>query len=320
MPLHRKTIWNLTKMSQLIHTVVVRFVGAMRVWLRPGIAIFVLSAPLLLGACSRHQDIDRNKMALPLDDLVIARDISYAPGGTRHSLDVYVQRKPSGPRPVVVFIYGGTWITGSKEELGWVGVALARFGYVAVVPDYRIYPDGVWPRFLEDNAAALRWARDNAPRFGGDPSNLILIGPSAGAFNAVSLAVDRRWLSAKGMDPQRDLRAVVGLAGPYEMIPDTDQLETVLGPANRAAKIHPITYADGRSPPLLLVLGDKDPQIRASDSEELAAKVRGYGGLAEVRHYSVTHNGMLDALALRSKQRSRLANDTIQFITDHLRH
>jgi acetyl esterase/lipase len=287
---------------------------------RLSVAIIALFVALLLGACSRHHDIDRNKAAMPLDDLTVVRDIPYASGGIRHSLDVYVQRTPSAPRPVVVFIYGGTWISGSKSEFAWVGAALARLGYVAIVPDYRIFPDGVWPRFLEDNAAALRWAQDHAQRFGGSPANLFLIGHSAGAFNVVSLATDHRWLSAKGMDPQRDLRGVIGLAGPYEMVPDTDQLRTVLGPPSQWAEIHPITHVNGRSPPLLLIVGDKDLQVGTAEGERLAAKVQRYGAPVEVRHYPETHNGMLDALALRSKRRSNLARDCVWFISSHLAH
>src|SRR5579863_2305896 len=162
--------------------------------------------------------IDRNMAARPYDDLIITRDVPYA-AGRRHLLDIYALRangsaKAAAPRPVVIFIYGGSWASGNKADLAWVGASLARQGYVVIIPDYRIYPEARWPDFLKDNAAAVRWAHDHAASHGGDPRSLVLMGHSAGAFDVASLAVDRRWLAGVGMEPKRDLTAVIGISGP----------------------------------------------------------------------------------------------------------
>ncbi|MGL1530619.1 alpha/beta hydrolase, partial [Vibrio parahaemolyticus] len=74
----------------------------------------------------------------------------------------------------------------------------------------RIYPD-LYPSFLTDSAAAVRWARDHAGEYGGDPRRLFLAGHSAGAYNAVMLGLDGRWLAAVGMNPKTDIAGVVGL-------------------------------------------------------------------------------------------------------------
>ena len=64
--------------------------------------------------------------------------------------------------PVVVFFYGGAWRSGNKGLYRYVAKALARRGYVAVVPDYRIFPQARYPDFLEDGAQVVRWAKDNS--------------------------------------------------------------------------------------------------------------------------------------------------------------
>ncbi len=278
---------------------------------------------LLMTGCSRFRKrVDdnaiKNAEALPADDLLIARDITYAPGD-RHMLDVYAPRADGTARPVIVFIYGGTWISGTKADNAWVGIALARQGYVTVVADYRIYPDGVWPGFIEDNAAAARWALDHAADYGGDPSKLVLMGHSAGAFNVASLAIDHRWLTKVGMDPRHDVKAVIGLSGPYEFMPDTSELRVMFGPKSQWNDIHPITHVDGQSPPMLLITGGRDEAIGTSESKRLAARLREKGGSVSVLNYpALNHNGTVQALAPPRGEPSQVMTDINHFIATHI--
>ena len=99
--------------------------------------------------------------------------------------------------PVIVFFYGGSWQGGNKSIYKFVGSALARRGYVVIVPDYRVYPEVIYPGFLEDGALAVRWTKDNATRFGADPNMLFVMGHSAGAYMAAMLALDSRWLGTR---------------------------------------------------------------------------------------------------------------------------
>ncbi len=241
--------------------------------------------PLSSDQPSRDQ-AERTRAVQPFDDLAITRDVAYGPGA-RHRLDIYSPRAPGtgAPRPVVVFFYGGSWASGSKAGHAWVGATLARQGYVVVIPDYRIYPEARWPDFIEDNAAAVRWARDHAGAYGGDPASLVLMGHSAGAFDAASLAVDRRWLAAVGMEPQRDIMAVIGISGPYHLLPYSCRMKWIYGAKDQWADARPINHADGKSPPMLLLIGDRDDAANPRDSDQLAARIREHGGRAEVIHY-----------------------------------
>lgn len=269
---------------------------------------------LMVGACSRNDaNASRNRASQPTDDLTIARNVSYEPG-VRHSLDVYTLRVPGPPRPIVVFFYGGGFDSGAKADFAWVGATLARRGYVAIIPDFRLYPEVLWPKFLEDCAAAVRWARDHGAAYGGNPSAIVLMGHSSGAYNAASLAVDRRWLAEVGMDPKRDLSAVIGLSGPYIGLPTTNKkIQTIFGRNWRDTQA--INHADGRSPPLMLVTGDRDDIVDPPESDQMAAKVRANGGTAYWVHYpSLDHTGTLNALLPLSGRRSQVMEDIANFI------
>lgn len=268
---------------------------------------------VLVGLCSSGESgIERNKVAEPFDDLRVTRDTAYA-SGDRHSLDIYAPRAPGGPRPVIVYFYGGGWTSGAKANFAWVGAALARHDYIAVVPDYRLYPEAHWPQFLEDCAAAVRWVRDHAASYGGDPSALVLMGHSAGAYNVFALAVDRRWLARVEVDPRRDLRAVIGLSGPYTMEPHGSLEDAIFDVKHGYTE--PIDHADGESPPLLLLIGDKDRTVEPADSDKVAARVRELGGVAEVIHYPLLgHSDTLDALGGMPGQTAPVMSDIARLL------
>jgi acetyl esterase/lipase len=138
--------------------------------------------------------------------------------GPRGGIDVYAPSSAHGPAPVAVFFYGGSWDSGRRQDYGWAARALAAQGFLTVVPDYRLYPEVRFPSFLDDCAQAVRWAVDHAASLGGDPSRLVLVGHSAGAYNAAMLALDSRYLSNVGVAPGA-IKAFAGLSGPYAFLP-----------------------------------------------------------------------------------------------------
>jgi len=247
---------------------------------------------------------------------MVARDVPYAPG-PRHSLDVYFPKGASRGRPTLVFFYGGGWDSGSKADYAWAGRALAGQGYVTVVPDYGIYPKTVWPGFLRDSAEAVRWAHDHAGDYGGDPAKLVVMGHSAGAYNAVEMAVDRRWLTSVGLDPDRDILAVVGLSGPYDFLPlHSTELKTIFGSENQQRDAQPINHVDGRAAPMLLATGDRDTTVDPGNTDRMAARVRAAGGRVDVIHYpNLDHARTVGALARPLRWIAPVMHDVTAFIT-----
>src|SRR5579871_3858015 len=148
-------------------------------------------------------------------------DLHYGPDG-RQTLDIYAPRSARN-RPVVIFWYGGSWTQGSKSDYRFVGALLAARGFVAVIPDYRLYPASTFPGFEEDGARAVAWVNRHVEEFGGDPRRVVLMGHSAGAHTAAFLAYNRNFLREAGADPA-SIVGLVGLSGPYVLVPDTDTL------------------------------------------------------------------------------------------------
>lgn len=195
--------------------------------------------------------------------------IAYGPH-PRMKLDVYRPLDTSGPAPVVVFFYGGSWNAGRREDYLFVGAALAECGIVTVIPDYRLYPEVVYPAFLDDCAAAVAWTMDNAAVHGADADRLHVAGHSAGAYNAAMLALDARWLGKLGRRTDR-------LAGPYDFLPIANP--DVKPVFNRPGVEDP---APADSQPLRHVsaVAQRSLLIAARD-DELVNPQRNTGGLAQ---------------------------------------
>jgi acetyl esterase/lipase len=196
------------------------------------------------------------------------------------ALDVY---RPDGvanaPVPVVVFLYGGSWRRGTREQYRFVGRQLARQGALAIVVDYRTAPRAIFPGFVEDAAAAIAWAKQHAAEHGGDPARMFLAGHSAGAQIAALIGTDARYLAAHGLAP-RDLAGVIGLSGPYDF--EIAGFEDVFGPPVQWPQAQPVGFVDGDEPPFLLIHGTADSLVEPADSRILADRLRAAGGRAEL--------------------------------------
>jgi acetyl esterase/lipase len=213
----------------------------------------------------------------------LTQSIAYAER-SRHRLDV-CRPRGAAAAPVIIFFYGGAWQGGYKELYRYVAKALARRGYVAVVPDYRIYPEVCYPDFLDDGAQVVRWVKDNIARFGGDPDKLFLKGHSAGAHIAAMLSIDARWLGKVGLDPRRDIAGLIGIAGPYDLMPLRDEkLKVIFGGVNRP-ETQPIFHVAPGAPPALLMTGGRDRLVEPGNSVRLAARLVAAGNAATVLTY-----------------------------------
>jgi acetyl esterase/lipase len=205
---------------------------------------------------------------------------------------------------VLVFFYGGSWQSGSKEDYAFVGQALAAQGFVTVLPDYRLYPQARFPDFLKDGASAIAWIRDNVAAYGGDPRRIVLAGHSAGAYNAVMLGLDPRYLEEAGVDP-KSIRAVAGLSGPYDFLPlDQDTTIKVFGQAPNLAETQPLTFVGPLSPPAFLATGDSDETVKPRHTAQLAKRLRAANIPVQERNYKgLDHKDTLLALSVtfRSK-------------------
>lgn len=242
----------------------------------------------------------------------VAEGLAYGEGD-RRALDIYAPADANAANlPVVVFFYGGSWNSGTREGYDFAGRALAAQGNIVVVPDYRLVPEVRFPGFVEDGAAAVAWVRRNISDYGGDPDRIVLMGHSAGAQIGAMLALDPQWLG----EGRTAIRGFVGLAGPYDFAPlDTDASIAAFGEWPRVAETQPITYADAAAPPALLLTGAEDTVVKPRNSKALSAALVSAGVEAGMTTYpGVDHIDILIALSRPLRGRAPVLEDTSRFI------
>lgn len=256
----------------------------------------------------------------PKDPAVhVASHVAFGPQA-RHRLDVYGPRRRRGTPapPVAIFYYGGSWDTGRRGDYGWVGKALASRGFLTLVPDYGLYPGVRYPDFLHDGALAVRWAQDHAEGYGGDPQRIVLVGHSAGAYNAAMVALDHRYLQAAGAEPGR-VKALAGLSGPYDFLPLTDPIaQRIFGEAADLPATQPTAFAGAHAPPAFLAHGARDGTVWPRNTRRLAKALRTAGAVVEERHYDdLDHVRMVLALSKPLRRLAPVLDEMTAFLHAH---
>lgn len=249
---------------------------------------------------------------------LVAEGVAFGSHG--QTLDIWApDPAPAGKAPVVIFWYGGGWAKGDRASYAFAGRALARAGFLVVVPDYRKVPDVLFPAFLDDGAEAVAWTKDNIAKHGGDPARLAFMGHSAGAYQAVMLALDSKRLAAAGADPA-NVKAVVGLSGPYDFHPFTsDRAIAAFSQWPHPAETQPITFARADAPAMLLVTSDGDETVRPKNANNLGARLRQLGAVVEVTNYGpLDHEEIVMALSVPFRSKGPVLADSVAFLKSHL--
>jgi acetyl esterase/lipase len=262
-----------------------------------GLAFTVINVPALAGNFERHADLAYGE-------------------GPRHKLDVY-SPKGAADRPVIVFWYGGAWDRGRKSQYRFVGAALAKAGYVAVLPDYRLYPEVKFPAFIEDGADALAWVTKHAGEFGGDPKRIFVAGHSAGAHLAAMLAYDRSQLERAGL-PANTVRGLIGLSGPYALDPNTDTYRAIFGAPYTLAQWQPVQKASAGAPPALLIHGEADEVVYVSHARKMARALETVGVRVTLRTYADRgHRDTVAALAVPVPNKLPVLEEIRRFVDEN---
>jgi acetyl esterase/lipase len=239
-------------------------------------------------------------------------DHSYGPE-SRQKLDVYSPEEAKG-RPVVVFFYGGSWTEGSRGLYRFVGAALAERGIVAVLPDYRLYPQVKFPLFLDDGALAVAWVQKHAQEFGGDPKRIVLMGHSAGAHEAAFLAYDQRVLQKAGARPEW-IVGLIGLSGPYALVPDTKVLNSIFASPYTEADWQPLRFVTPRAPPTLLVHGTADGVVSIKHAERLRDVLQANHVRVETHFYpGKGHADTVAGFSVPARGRTPVLDQSVRFI------
>lgn len=278
--------------------------------------LLVLVAVGAFAAWAVRDPLGAFALLVPKDPArVVAKDAAYG-ALPRQRLDAYAPESGSD-WPVVVFVHGGSWASGGKDGYGWAGRALAAQGLLAVVPNYRLGGEGIYPAMVEDTAAAVAWAHANAASLGGDPDRLVVAGHSAGAYNALMVAYAPEFLSAAGASPGI-VRAAVNLSGPTDFLPlDTVATRNAFGhvPADALPATQPVNHVSPDDPPTLIIHGTADTTVEPRHAHALAGALEEAGVAREVRLYDgVDHRDVVLGLSRPYRSRVPTLRDVAAFV------
>lgn len=259
----------------------------------------------VLEACRELFEVEQQALAAAVP--VASADEAYGPH-ERHRLDLY--GTPSEPVPIVMFVHGGGFRLGDKAADGWQNAAVGRWaaqqGWLGAVMNYRLAPDHGWPAGGEDVLAALDWLASNAPRFGGDPERIVLMGTSAGAVH-VATALQLR--------PDLAVRGCVLLSGLYGYAPFEERDAIYYGSGAQFAERMAMHAVGSTTLPLFVACAELDPQRFQTEWAGLVMDRLGRHGKLPHCYYASGHNHYSLAMHIGTSDR-RVSGEIAAFVTN----
>ncbi len=256
--------------------------------------------------------------AAPKDGVVVTRNVAYGEDA-RQILDVYQPIWRAGA-PVVIFIHGGAYVRGDKdaygEMYGNVATWFARMGLLGINATYRLAPQAKWPSGAEDVRAMVKWAQENAAKFGGDGRRIYLIGHSAGSTHVASYIFDKSMQPAEGPG----VAGAVLISGRYRLEydpndPNGRNMQAYFGDdASTYAARSPMTHIrDGARVPVFTVVTEYDnPGLDVVGAELFAALCARDGSCPRFRRLE-KHNHLSEVFAFNTPD-EQLGREILEFM------
>jgi acetyl esterase/lipase len=217
----------------------------------------------------------------------IIRDLAYVPDGhKRQKLDLFLPKQSEGdpPLPLIVWVHGGAWLAGSKDNC--LSAHFLRQGYAAASINYRLSQHAIFPAQIEDCKAAIRFLRANSGKYNIDPNRIGVWGASAGGHLVALLGTTgdvKQFDKGPNLQVSSRVQAVCDFFGPTDFTkmsafessmdhdsPGSPESKLIGGPVqeNKEAckRANPITYVSKDDPPFLICHGDKDPLVPHNQS------------------------------------------------------
>jgi acetyl esterase/lipase len=228
----------------------------------------------------------------------------------RHQYDCYLHRDNDDSRPKIIFLYGGNWQSGSRGDYRFVADTLCNLGFDVFVPDYRLYPEARFEQIIEDTSRAVDVIM--ADIISGP---VFMMGHSAGAQIGALLTLNKTLLQS----PER-IRGFIGLAGPYDFYPFTEDSHwDLFAPEEKYPESQPVNFVTRDAPPLYLLHGESDKRVRRGHSKSLMEKQREAGGRASRKVYeNMGHVDILLSFSRIHRRKSQVVKDINDFILENV--
>lgn len=218
---------------------------------------------------------------------------------------------PPAPRPAVVFIHGGAWMSADRTNGTPLVLLLAKHGFVAASIDYRLSGVAGFPAQLEDGKCAVRFLRAHASDYGIDPSRIGVMGGSAGGHLAALVGLTDGESSLEGnggwstfsskVSAVADLYGVSDLPGlvqAHKLNPAVEKLMrgTLAEKPDLYRQASPMHWVKAGAPPFYIAHGDKDETVPIGQSERLAEALRSAGTEVTYRVMTGVGHGSISTL------------------------
>ena len=255
------------------------------------VACLLASASLISCGASQTTLQEYKNDSLP-PDIEVLKDIEYGKAGdVSLRLNIIRQKeKAEKPLPALVFIHGGGWCSGNKDDSTGLLCGIAQLGYVCVSVEYRFFSVATYPAQIEDCKNAIRFLRAKSADYNIDPDRIGAWGDSAGGHLAALLCTtgDVKELEGEGgwQDYSSRINAACDWYGPVGLadstLPEDHIYSQLLGStpqANRdlARLSDPVSFISKDDPPILIMHGDMDESVPIALSRQFYEKLKQAG-------------------------------------------
>lgn len=266
--------------------------------------LFLTAGALILSACAPVTLLNNLTPSSAYD---LQKDVPFSQSPAL-SLDVYTPVTAKPDAPIVMFVHGGSWKDGSKDIYKFIGEAFSSEGYTTLIPNYRKYPDVIYPEFVNDASDALAYASETYKR------PVVLVGHSAGAHIISLVALNPEYTRAAGVDRCKAIAGWVGLAGPYDFKVYDPPFLSIFPEDSREVML-PIKYAQNAIHPAMTVIGSSDTTVSPAQTERMAKALRGAGVTVTESYYpDVDHTGIIANMSKLLEDKSDVQPQVMQFI------
>lgn len=240
----------------------------------------------------------------PIDkEVSTIREVCYGDvEGRKLYLDIYTPTEiPNNPRPAIVFVHGGSWMVGNKDQFLRQASHLAKvFNMFAVTISYRLNEEAKFPAPIHDVKAAVRWVRSQAGTYNIDVDRIAICGGSAGAHIASMAALTRGIKEYEGKGGNQNQDSTINLAvlfnGEYDLVDVVNNdscvvpLKVFFGKSLKEdedlyRKASPLEIANSNMPPTLFLHGTKDDCVSHKQSISMHKRLKELGVYSEIEIY-----------------------------------